>query len=127
MNQPQTIDLSSSTRVLRRILRAPPDLRPEGNSSLPESLLWQSWVELRRRGEPNADAEFLRSLRGLHRRRSIGGAELPLEDVDTDEHRLVDDPMLAELWRAYKKCVCGQRTGPASQLLQDIEGQLQGN
>lgn len=125
MNFPQTIDPSSPSRVLRRILRGQPDLRAEASPALPESVLWQTWCELRRRGEEGADEEFLRSLKTLHRRRSLGGLGLPSEDLDTDEHRLVHDPMLAELWRAYKKCICGQRTGPAAQLLQDIEGQLQ--
>ncbi len=34
---------------------------------------------------------------------------------------MIDDAFLADLWKAYKKCIKNNRTGPASQLLRDIE------
>ena len=36
----------------------------------------------------------------------------------------VDDALLGELWKAYKRCIRAQRTGPAAQLLNDIAAQL---
>ncbi len=92
--------------------------------ALPESVLWQCWLELRRRGDERADELFLKSVKTLLRRRSTGHVELPNVDAHPDEHRLSEDPMLAELWKAYKRCICAQRTGPAGQLLRDIEAQL---
>ena len=53
-----------------------------------------------------------------------GNWPTPCADPDPEEHKLVDDPMLAELWKAYKRCICAQRTGPAAQLLQNIEDHL---
>ena len=35
-----------------------------------------------------------------------------------------EDPLDFALWKAYKKCIRTQRTGPASQLLRDIEAQI---
>ena len=67
---------------------------------------------------------FLRAMRTLHRRRCIGVAVLARNDMFPDEHKLTDDPLLSELWKAYKRCICSQRTGPAGQLLQDIEAQI---
>jgi hypothetical protein len=121
-------DTSTPSRQLFRILRSQPDRMvadpyfPAG--VLPESVLWRIFCELRRRGEPEVDDLFLRAVRTLHRRRAEGGADLPSDDVDTDEHKLCDDPFLGELWKAYKKCICRQRTGPAAQLLRDIEAQI---
>jgi len=92
---------------------------------MPESLLWHVYLELRSRGEPQATTYFISSLKTLHRRRTIGAASLPMLDPNPGEHRMSDDPFLAELWRAYKKCIQNNRTGPAAQLLRDIEGQLQ--
>lgn len=112
------------SRRLMRLLRIQPDQRAETENLLPESVLWRIYCELRKRGEPDADAQFLRSLGRLLRRRSMTGIELPTDDPDPAEHKLVDDPMLAELWRAYKRCICSRRTGPASQLLRDIEARL---
>ena len=34
------------------------------------------------------------------------------------------DSFLADLWKAYKKCIRNNRTGPASQLLKEIEEHL---
>ena len=119
------VDTEAPSRVLLRMLRRQPDLLDvSGADVLPESILWRCYVELRRRGEPGAERDFLHSIRTLHRRRAIGGAQLPTQDPDPGEHKLVDDPMLAELWKAYKRCICNHRTGPASQLLNDIEAQI---
>ena len=57
-------------------------------------------------------------------RRCIAGVDLPIIDSLTDEHRLVDDAFLADLWKAYKKCLKNNRTGPAGQLLKEIEDRL---
>lgn len=116
-------DDQSTTRDLIRLLRSQPDTRPEA-SNLPESVLWHAWCELRKRGEVKADAHFMRSVRQLHRRRSLGAVMLPSQDTHPAEHKLVDDPMLGELWKAYKRCICSQRTGPAGQLLRDIETRI---
>jgi hypothetical protein len=102
-------DTSTPSRQLFRVLRSQPDRMvadpyfPSG--VLPESVLWRIFCELRRRGEPEVDELFLRAVRTLHRRRSGGGTDLPTDDIDTDEHKLCDDPFLGELWKAYKKCI----------------------
>lgn len=119
------VDPQTPSRQLLRTLRRQPDRYTE-DDHLPESVLWQAWCELRRRGEDGADRHFLRSVRKLHRRRSLGSVDLPGTDTHPTEHRLVDDPMLSELWKAYKRCICSQRTGPAAQLLNDIEAQITG-
>ncbi len=117
-------DASAPSRELVRMLRRQPDAVMSTADMLPESVLWRVYCELRRRGEDGASRVFVRSVRNLHRRRTIGAVELPVCDSDPDEHKLVDDPMLAELWKAYKRCICAQRTGPAAQILRDIEEQL---
>ena len=117
------VDTQAPSRTLVRLLRNQPDQLGAENI-LPESVLWHIYCELRRRGEDGAEQHFLRSMRHLHQRRSLGGTVLPSTDTDPDEHKLVDDPMLAELWKAYKRCICAQRTGPAAQLLRDIESRL---
>ena len=66
----------------------------------------------------------MRSLTRLLRRRSLTGIHLSTDDASPQEHRLTGDPMLAELWRAYKRCLCSQRTGLAAQLLQDISARV---
>lgn len=119
---------SADRRELYRHLRRPPAgivASGSGGDGMPESHIWQVYQELRRRGE-DAEDYFLRSLRNLHRRRTLGVAELSTTDPDPEEHRQTDDPFLAELWRAYKKCIQQNRTGPAAQLLRDIEDQLVG-
>ncbi|GEM_PF-1086803 len=122
--------LAGDTRdLLRRMRRATvldgvDELSPEQSSWMPEAVLWTCYLELRRRGEPRAPVEFLRALKTLLRRRSIGAAEIPSKDPDLHDHELVDDPFLGELWKAYKKCIVRNRTGPAAQLLRDIEGQI---
>ena len=117
-------DSSTPSRHLIRLLRTQPDLFTEHDGVLPESVLWRAFCELRRRGESSAEECFVRSMRTLHGRRSLSGVTLPTADLDPDEHKLVDDPMLSELWKAYKKAICSQRTGPAAQLLKDIEAQI---
>jgi hypothetical protein len=114
------------TRDLLRMLRRPPTGAPDQDEDpgMPESYLWTVYMELRRRGEPQATQYFLSSLKSLHRRRTLGAAELSFADPNPAEHRLAEDPFLAELWRAYKKCIQNNRTGPAAQLLRDIEAQL---
>jgi len=115
------VDDSSTSRELVRNLRA----IPTGTGFLPESVAWQTYVELRRRGEPDASRLFVTAVRSLHSRRCVAGVDLPLEDTLPDEHRLIDDPFLADLWKAYKKCIKNRRTGPAGQLLRDMEQHLE--
>lgn len=91
---------------------------------MPESQAWHVFLELRRRGEPDAGRLFVQALRSLHARRTIAGVSLGTAEVDAEEHRLVEDVFLADLWKAYKKCLRAQKTGPASQLLRDIEAQI---
>ena len=116
-------DLSAEpSRALRRLLRGQPE--GEAGPHLPESVLWSTFLELRSRGEEDATGAFLRSVKQLHRRRTMGSPSLPSVDTRQDEHKLVEDNMLGELWKAYKRCICAHRTGPASQLLRDIELRL---
>lgn len=117
------IDGTVPTRELVRVLRAPPSTQ-EG---LPESILWRAYIELRRRGEPGAAEHFINGLRSLHRRRTLGGSDLAHDDNSPDEHRLAGDPYLAELWKSYKRCLCANRTGPAAQLLREVEQQIHAN
>jgi hypothetical protein len=107
---------ATSRELIRnlRVTRAPENV-------LPESLAWHTFLELKRRGEPGCELLFINALRNLHSRRCIAGIDLPVVDGLTDEHRMASDPFLADLWKAYKKCIKNNRTGPASQLLRDIE------
>lgn len=114
------VDLAAPTPHLVRILRTP--LEPA--NMLPESLLWRVYLELRRRGEPAAASHFLGGLRQLHRRRTLGSASLSVEDPHHDEHKMAEDPYLGELWRSYKRALCSNRTGPAAQILREVEQQL---
>jgi hypothetical protein len=114
------VDASRTSRELVRDLRA----IPPGGEALPESVAWQTFLELRKRGEPDATRLFLTAVRNLHSRRCIAGAALPTDDPLPDEHRLTDDAFLADLWKAYKKCITNHRTGPAGQLLRDMEEHL---
>ena len=115
----------SSSRQLKRLIRSQPDLLCSDDAGMPESVLWRAYCELKRRGEDDPSTHFLRSMKTLHRRRSIGTADLSVSDVHPDEHKLVDDPLLGELWKAYKRCICNQRPGPASQLLREIANQIE--
>ncbi len=114
------VDLNAPTRDLLRLLRAP----PETKTRLPESVCWQVFIELRRRGDPQATGNFVSGLRTLHRRRGLASTTLPTVDPDTEEHKLATDPYLGELWRSYKRLLCANRTGPAAQILREFEAQL---
>jgi hypothetical protein len=123
--QAQTIARSdATTRELLRELRFQSTRQADPATSLPESNLWQIYCVVRQRGEARADTVFLGALKSLHQRRSEQCCTLPVDDTDTQEHKLVDDPMLSDLWRAYKRCICAKRVRPAAQLLADIESQL---
>ena len=91
---------------------------------MPESELWGAYLELSRRGEPRAVPLFLAGLKSLHRRRAIGTGDLSQQDPDPAEHRGAEDPYVGELWKAYKRCISDGRTGPAAQLLRDLEETL---
>ncbi len=114
------VDATCSSRELIRNLRVVVTDR----GVLPESVAWQTFLELKRRGEPEAVRLFLGAVKNLHSRRCIAGVDLPKEDPLSDEHRLCDDGFLADLWKAYKKCIRNNRTGPAGQLLRDMEEHL---
>ena len=119
--QPELVDRSATSRELVRKLRV---ASTDSDEILPESVAWQTFIELRRRGEPTATSLFMRAMKNLHSRRCIAGVDLPTIDTLTDEHRLVEDQFLGDLWKAYKKCIKNNRTGPAFQLLRDIEERL---
>ncbi len=114
------VDGASTSRDLIRQIRV---IRTDAQM-LPESVAWQTFLELERRGEPGAVTLFLDAVKNLHSRRCIAGAALPTEDPNPDEHRLTEDGFLADLWKAYKKCIRNNRTGPARQLLADMEEHL---
>jgi len=116
------VDTTLPSRDMIRALRT--GLRDVAAPALPESIAWHLYLELRRRGEPRAGHLFVRALKSLHSRRSIAGSDLPSDDTLPDEHRMIEDAYLADLWKAYKKCIRTHRTGPASQLLRDIEEQV---
>jgi hypothetical protein len=113
------VDISAPSRDLARSLRT--GVRQDTDGIMPESIAWQVYLELKRRGEDSAGPLFLTAIRHLHARRSVASIDLPVQDPYTDEHREVEDAFLADLWRAYKKCIRGRRNGPAAQLLRDIE------
>ena len=115
-------DSSSATRDLIRTMRR--GVLNDEETVMPESLVWQGFLELRKRGDPEAKGLFISTLKQLHSRRALGAVSLPVMDGSPDEHRLVDDKFLADLWKAYKKCLSMNRTGPASQLLKDIEERI---
>ncbi len=115
-----TVHENLATRELVRLLRVP---RREG-ASLPESSLWHAYVELSRRGEAGAGEAFVGALKALHRERSFARSEIAAVDPFPNDHRLAGDPYLGELWRSYKRCLCANRTGPAGQLLRELEKQV---
>ena len=123
MQTASLVDSNGSSRQLVRALRGG-YLSASADTTMPESLVWQTFIELRRRGEPDADRMFIEALRSLHARRTIGAVAIASEDTQVDEHRLVNDGFLADLWKAYKRCIQSHRTGPAAQLLRDIEQRL---
>ena len=118
------IDSNASSSDLVRTLRTQHNWSSDDEVALPESVLWQCFLALQRRGDERASTLFIKSLKTLHGRRSLNNVELPTQDLHPDEHRMADDVMLAELWKAYKRCICAQRTGPAAQLLRDMEAHL---
>lgn len=122
MEAVELVDRDTSSRELIRNLRL--TVSPK-EGVLPESLAWHTYLELRRRGESDCSRLFINSLRNLHSRRCIAGVDLPTTDDLPDEHRMADDDYLASLWKAYKKCIKNNRTGPAGQLLRDIEERLE--
>lgn len=123
MDVSTVVDVGAPSRDLIRLLRM--GLAVDASADvMPESLAWHLFLELRRRGEPDAGRLFVGALRTLHGRRSLAGSDLPSDDALPDEHRMTEDAYLADLWKAYKKCIRTHRTGPASQLLRDIEEQV---
>ena len=112
---------ATTSRELVRMLRT----LPTTGTELPESLAWSLFLELRRRGEPEAARLFLAAVKGLHARRCIPSVVLPTDDPAPEDHRDVEDAFLADLWKAYKKCIRSHRTGPAAQLIRDMEQHLQ--
>ncbi|NCG21457.1 MAG: hypothetical protein GWP91_20795 [Rhodobacterales bacterium] len=121
MSEQSLVDTDASSRQLIRNLRVTISPAPD---VLPESLAWHTFIELRRRGDTPCDGLFISALRNLHSRRCISGVDLPTQDSLPNEHRMTEDPFLADLWKAYKKCIRNNRTGPASQLLRDIEERI---
>lgn len=117
------VDATLESRDLIRTLRT--GVRQGSEAVMPESVAWQAFLELRKRGEPDAPRLFIGALKSLHTRRSFAGADLFSEDTLPEEHRLSDDRYLADLWKAYKKCIRTHRTGPAKALLRDIAAQLE--
>jgi hypothetical protein len=99
--------------------------QPTQAIAMPESAVWGAYIELRRRGEPEADRRFIQALRTLHSRRSNGVAEIALNDCAPREHLESADPFLGELFKAYKKCLQRTRFAPAAKLIRDMEDQIQ--
>ncbi|MBN2800505.1 MAG: hypothetical protein JXX28_15295 [Deltaproteobacteria bacterium] len=122
MDQDSVINVTADSRELVRSLRL--GFHDADWQAMPESGAWQAYQELQRRGEPRAKTLFIGALRTLHSRRVQGGLDICNDDVFVEEHRLTEDRFLADLWKAYKKCIRTNRTGPASHLLRDIEEQL---
>ena len=117
----------TSSRELKREMRMSVRMDAGRYKTLPESGLWSMYVELRKRGETDADHLLLRGLKTMLERRTYAASNLPVIDPDPNEHKQAHDPYLGELFKAYKRCVCTQRVQPASQLLRDIEMQLVGH
>lgn len=122
----QTEMKGASSREIKREMRI--SIRKADNcTTLPESNLWGMYLELRDRGEADADQLLVRGLKGILDRRGYTGSNIPVIDSNPTEHKAVDDAFLGELFKAYKRCICTHRTQPAAQLLKDIETQLQGH
>ena len=124
MRQGVGFDASVPTRQIMREMRLRCTRAGTQSARLPESDLWKMFCVLRGRGEDGANVLLLRGLKTLHDRRATGTSELSLIDPDPHEHKASDDAYLGELWRAYKRCICADRSAPAAQLLRDIEDQL---
>lgn len=115
------VDESMTSRDLVRTLRVSASRCGEW---MPESVVWHAYLELRKREHENSQELFISALRSLLSRRSVAGSDLSIADTLIEEHRLAEDPLLSELWKAYKKCIKNHRTGPAGQLLKEIEDHL---
>ena len=118
---------SASSRDLKREMRTSVRRDAGRYSTLTESGLWRMYLELRKRGEEDADQLLLKGLKTILERRTYAASNLPVIDPDPHEHKSADDPYLGELFKAYKRCVCTHRVQPAGQLLRDIETQLIGH
>jgi len=119
-NSSEAVDSRALVRQMRVAVS-----QPTQAEAMPESEVWGAYIELRRRGEPEADRRFIQALRSLHRRRSDGVADIPLDDSAPREHLAAPDPFLGELFKAYKKCIQRTRLGPAAKLIRDMETQIQ--
>lgn len=114
-------DMSKSDRELVRNLRGGVQ---GGGDVMPENVYWHTWVELGKRGNSQANELFLGALRNTHARRAMAGTSLSTHDHDVNEHRMTSDAMLADLWKAYKRCIRNNRIGPAGEILKEIETRL---
>jgi len=119
-NSSEAVDSRALVRQMRVAVN-----QPTQAEAMPESDVWGAYIELRRLGEPEADRRFIQALRSLHRRRSDGVADIPLDDSAPREHLEAPDPFLGELFKAYKKCIQRTRLGPAAKLIRDMETQIQ--
>ena len=115
-----------TSRAIKREMRMS-TRRAAESTTLPERALWSMYIELRRREDPDADQLLIHGLKSILDRRRYSASNIPIIDPDPQEHKLVDDAYLGELFKAYKRCICSHRTQPASQLLRDIETQLGGH
>jgi hypothetical protein len=116
----------ATSRTIKREMRVSTRQAAEA-TTLPESTLWNMYIELRRREDPDANQLLVQGLKSILERRSYSASRIPFVDPDPREHKLVDDAYLGELFKAYKRCICSHRTQPAGQLLRDIETQLSGH
>ena len=114
---------AASSRELKREMRLSVR-QAHGCATLPESNLWRMYLELRARGESDADSLLVRGLKGILDRRGYTGSTIPVIDTDPAEHKACDDPFLPAcsrptvLYAPHTAC---------AQLLKDIETQLQGH
>ena len=115
----EALDSRDLVRQIRTAVNQPTEA-----CTMPESEVWGAYIELRRRGEPEADRRFIKALRSLHRRRADGVADIPCQDAAPREHLEAPDPFLGELFKAYKKCIQRTRLGPAAKLIRDMESQI---
>ncbi len=115
------VDESMSSRELVRTLRVSAS---RCGDLMPESVVWHAYLELTKRDHENSDELFVSALRSLLSRRSVAGSDLSIKDTLIEEHRLANDGLMSELWKAYKRCIKNHRTGPAGQLLKEIEDHL---
>jgi hypothetical protein len=114
------VDSDIPTRELIRVLRVPQSIE----LGMPENAQWRAYLELRKRGEEGIAPLFIQGLRSLHRRRTLGAPELSNQDGDPDAYRMAENPYVGELWKSYKRCLVANRTGPAAQILRELESQI---